>query len=187
MPQSGISWSLLPWADIIPRVVLFTHHLMRRRRYAGASEEDLTWSAIEKTLSGVRRWDFERVGIIEHLMGVVSSDLYNAVRKTTGTISIDSLINAEDIASEEKSPEDLMIERSEIENFTRFLKGQDERLAELATVILFLEDIRSSELARLMNLPVPEVDALKRKLRRATEKYSAHATEQRSVGGIREE
>lgn len=181
MPQSGISWSALPWADILPRVVLFAHHLMKRRGYAGVSAEDLTWNAIEKTLSGVRRWDFERVGIVEHLMGVVSSDLYNAVRKTAGSVSIDNVIPLESLASEEKSPEEIAIEQSELKKFTEYLQAQDERLAELAKIILFFEDARSSEWASLMNMSVQELDLLKRRLRRAVEKFVAQRDEKKTV------
>jgi DNA-directed RNA polymerase specialized sigma24 family protein len=176
MPPTGIVWSALPWKDIIPRVVLFAHRLLRRRPFAGVewSAEDLTWSAIEKTLSGTRVWDVERVGIIEHLMGVVSSELYNAIRKHA-SVRIENLYDtaAEEVSSDEQSPEDIAIKRSETLRILAFLRNRDERLAELATVSTLFGASRAGEIAQLLNVPVRGVYALQRKLREALEDYMA--------------
>ena len=174
MPPSGISWSSLPWQDIIPRVVLFAQSLLRRKPFAGAdvSPEDLTWSAIEKTLSGIRQWDIERIGIVEHLMGVVSSDLYNSIRKRASAPT-ESLfeIAAEQIPSDDLTPEEQAVGKSEFLNLLRYLENSDHRVAELAALTASFGATQPSELAELMGLPVSEIYNLKRKLRRLAERY----------------
>jgi DNA-directed RNA polymerase specialized sigma24 family protein len=176
MPPTGIVWSALPWKDIIPRVVLFAARLLRRRPFAGveSSAEDLTWNAIEKTLSGKRVWDIGRVGIVEHLMGVVSSDLYNEIRKNA-SVRVEQMYDlaADDIASDEQSPEDIAIKRSEIINVLQFLKKRDERLAELATVTALFGANHAPELAQLLGTSVANVYELRRRLRQALEAYTA--------------
>jgi DNA-directed RNA polymerase specialized sigma24 family protein len=176
MPPLGISWSLLPWRDIIPRVVLFARSLLRRKPFAGAdiSAEDLTWSAIEKTLSGIRQWNVEHTGIVEHLMGVVSSDLYNSIRKRAA-VPTESLfeIAADQIASDDLTPEEQAVGKSELLSLLRYLKENDDRVAELATLTVSFGATQPSELAELMSLPVSEIYLLKRKLRRLTERYLA--------------
>jgi hypothetical protein len=188
MPQTGIIvWSALPWKDIIPRVVLFAHRLIRRRAFAGTetSAEDLAWSAIEKTLSGQRPWDVKRIGLVEHLMGVVSSDLYNSVRKAAH-LSLEQLYEsaADSIPSDEDSPEEIAIRRSETLNVLSFLREKDEKLAELATVTVLFGVTRAEELADLLNLSLNQVYELRRKLRRTLESYGK-ATDTQVKGSVR--
>jgi len=182
MPPTGIEWSSLPWQDIVPRVVLFAHSLLRRKPFAGVESgpEDLAWGAIEKTISGTRQWDVKNVGLVEHLMGVVSSDLYNSIRKHAA-FPMESLyeIAADQIASEDRTPEELTTSKSEVLNLLNFLRDKDERLAELAALSASFGTYRPGELAQLMNLSVREIYALKKKLRRATEQWQ---TQQANFG-----
>src|SRR6476646_3461966 len=155
VPQRGVVWGDLPWKVIIPRLMLFARHLRSRKPFAGAdsSPEDLVLSAIEKTITGNRQWDVENVGIIEHIMQVVSSDLYNSVRKQLAFRNDEMLSSAADeLASEEPSPEETAISKSEARNLLAFLESRDERLAQLASLSLLFGATRANELAALMHL-----------------------------------
>lgn len=152
MPSQGISWSVLPWKDIIPRVTLYAHTLLRRRPFAGAqvSADDLVLSAIEKTISGARQWNIENVGIVEHLMGVVSSDLYNSVRKHI--LHKDIYDEANNIISDGESPEDIALYNQEVRKLLDFMMQRDKRLFEAAYLYIIVGVKSPVELADKMNV-----------------------------------
>src|SRR5262249_28959756 len=136
------------------------------------SPEDLIWTAIEKTLNGTRKWDAEHVGIVDHLMGVVSSELYNRIRKQK-LVPMETLYSSaiDILPSDEASPEEITITRSEFEGVFSYLKKRDERLAELAYLYVAFRATSADELAAMMDLPRPTIYALKRSLRRALADY----------------
>ncbi|RUM13485.1 hypothetical protein EFD56_27925 [Rhizobium phaseoli] len=105
MPPNGINWSEYPWPTILRQMSLYAHRLMRRRAFAGAdiSAEDLVPSAVEKTMRGARVWKWESTGVVNHLMGVVSSELYDRVRQSkrfSADVLIEGAVNI--LASQNK-------------------------------------------------------------------------------------
>ena len=167
---SGIdNWSSLPWKDIIPRLLYFSRHLMRRvpqhSRAPGEEAEDFVWTAIEKTMSGTRQWDPLTTSILQHLMGVISSDFYNAVRKQirSRTIDFDEAVY-DALKSDAPSPEDVALSNDEWLSLMKYLERKDRRLAELLsrTILLGAEPL---ELSEMMKLPLAEIYKLKRKMR----------------------
>lgn len=174
MPPKGIVWSQLPWPDIIPRIVLYAHNLLRRRPFAGvtASAEDLAWSAIEKTLSGTRRWDPERIGLLQHLMGTISSDVYNHARKEM-EISSDILFQAAaaEVASQDETPEEEIIRKNETESLLKYLQNKDETVAKIASIMILFGINSTPEIANIMQISVSEMYNLKKRLRRYLSEY----------------
>ncbi|KSV81813.1 MULTISPECIES: hypothetical protein [Sinorhizobium/Ensifer group] len=176
MPSEGIVWSEIQWDQVLPRVLLFAVRLMRKRPFAGAgtSAEDLVFDAVGKTMSGARQWRPEEVGLTQHLMGVVSSDLYNLVRKSAAFKS-ESLDEAavESLVSNEPSPEETTIDRDEISAFLSFLRNRDSALADVASAMILLGVDRPRELAESLDITIENVHSIKKRLRRASEDYLA--------------
>lgn len=127
--MEAIKWEKVAWEDIIPRLVLFAER--RRWRFSTGmslpSGEDLASSAIEKTISGTRIWKPERASLMQHLFGVVKSDLSNEIRKgmLRGSDNVDVEQVALQIASGELTPEELAVNRSVLEAFLMELKAKD--------------------------------------------------------------
>lgn len=94
-------------------------------------------TAIEKTMSGTRAWEPERVGLLEHLFGVIRSDLYNEVRKARQHISEDVTADrlASILVSGEPTPEDIASKRSVLGAFLKELRSKDQAVYEWFTLV----------------------------------------------------
>lgn len=165
----AIRWEKLAWNDIIPRLMLFAKR-QRMRMPTGLSlpsEEDLVSSAIEKTMSGVRGWKPDQIGLLEHLFGVVKSDLYNEVRKSmrysSDDISADLL--ASRIPSSDLTPEEIASNRSVLSHFMTELKAKDQDVYEWFLLSL-LHGSPEEESQRSVGFSKGDIANMRRRLRR---------------------
>src|SRR5262249_47924112 len=87
MAPEVVDWQSQPWDDLVPRLLsLATSRLLRmtwrgqrRGHPPGAAEAaDFVNDAIFKTIKGIRRWDRQVCGLLEHLANVVVSDISHA-------------------------------------------------------------------------------------------------------------
>jgi hypothetical protein len=167
-----INWSTVEWPITIRRLLVYAARLLRRRAFAGAdvTAEDIVLGAIEKTMSGKRRWNPAVLGLEMHLMGVISSDIYNAVRKQLQTVEMSEAL-ADSLHSDSPSPEEAALQKDELLALMKHLRSKDDRLAEfLSTILLFGTD-RPQELSLLLNASPREIYKMKERLRNAVEDF----------------
>jgi hypothetical protein len=138
---------------------------------------DFVWQAIEKTLSQSRRWN-PAIPLLQHLMGVIASDVYNAKRKQIRAQST-ALDEAVDVASTAPDPEQIAIGNAEADALLSFVQKKDNQAAELLLVLIQYGAERPQELADILKLPVEEIYALRKKLRRLTLEFRTKDTSTR--------
>ena len=168
MPPSGIQWGLMPWKELIPKLLLFAHRRGRRRSIliTKADLSDLVAEAVEKTLNGTRQWEPLKCGLYEHLAGIISSLLYNETRKTLlrPMVHLDEALVAE-IKEQCPSPEEDFAYRSEIAAFVAFIAAKDAELLEFLNVSLH-EENEPLSLACLLNMPIEQVYYKRKRLKK---------------------
>ena len=124
-------------------------------------------SAIEKTIGGTRVWEPERVGLLEHLFGVIRSDLYNEVRKARQHISDD--VTADRIASilvsGEPTPEDIASKRSVLAAFLKELRGKDQEVYEWFSLV-GLYGLPEADALSALGVAKADVAKMRRRMRR---------------------
>jgi DNA-directed RNA polymerase specialized sigma24 family protein len=175
MPPTGIDWSALPWDDIIPRLLLFAHRRTRRTSFSGMamSPNDLVGDAIEKTMSGVRRWEPTDRSLFDHLAGVINSSLYNEIRKivSRSEVPLDETI-LEGIKTDAPSPEDEAAYKSEVAELLRFVRARNPELLEMLSAALFFDSERPADMAEVLGISIKDAYAGRAKLRRLLHEYS---------------
>jgi DNA-directed RNA polymerase specialized sigma24 family protein len=185
MSPTGIDWSALPWKELIPRLLLYTHHRLRHTSLgtSKALADDYVLGAIEKTIAGSRNWDPARVGLFEHLVGVISSDVYNEVRKTAAErhIPLDTAVS-ETVVSDAPTPEDDAAFKLDIAKTLAFLRERDEQLARMADAIVFLGVDKPQELAAFLGISVDEVNRQKGRLKRLLQTLGWPRSVQTGIG-----
>jgi DNA-directed RNA polymerase specialized sigma24 family protein len=165
----AINWETVAWNDIIPRLLLFARR--RRDRFAAGvhlpSEEDLVSGAIEKTIAGTRMWEPERVGLLEHLFGVIRSDLFNEVRKARAHISYD--VTAEQFASllssSEPTPEDVVSNQSVLTAFLTEIHAKDQQVYDWFSLVS-LYGLSEVDIQSTLGVSKVDVAKMRRRLRR---------------------
>lgn len=174
MPAEAIEWNTLPWGDLIPRLLWYAARRIRRvpRASSSTSPEDLVFAAVEKTIGGARRWDPMKVGLLQHLIGVINSDLYNSVRK-------DALLVREGVteemlstlASNEPDPESQAIVASELKQLFEHVHKHDPMLSEILGLWLVYGIESPAEQAEALRLPISDVRNLRKRMNRSLAKY----------------
>lgn len=175
----AINWETVAWNDIIPRLLLFARR--RRDRFEAGThlplEEDLVSSAIEKTIAGTRVWEPERVGLLEHLFGVIRSDLYNEVRKSRSHISED--VTAERFASllpsSKPTPEDVAENRSVLTVFLKELQAKDQQVYEWFSLV-GLYGLAEADIQSTLGVSKTDVAKMRRRLRRYIDDFVEEET-----------
>lgn len=124
-------------------------------------------SAIEKTISGTRVWVPERVGLLEHLFGVIRSELYNEVRKANQHISDDLATDklASILVSNEPNPEDIASKRSVLTTFLKELRGKDQEVYEWFSLV-GLYGLPESDVLETLGASKNDVANMRRRMRR---------------------
>lgn len=183
MSGDSIDWAAQDWEDLIPRLLLLAvmrlsrpaSHGGRQGATAGSSDaQDVVDEAVAKTLSGRRAWDSDAGTLFEHLAGVVASDISDAAR------SADSGLTA---ATPSRGPleqgggsgdsEQAEAWRSERRRLLDHLYDKDEKLGEMASLIL-LEDCRDiGELASALEVVPLEIANMRRRMKREVRAYIA--------------
>ena len=173
--MNEINWSEIDWDDLVPRLLLYARYKLRRRPKSstllGASEEDFVSQAIEKTISGVRRWENEEVSLLDHLMGVVSSDIYNENRKNYMFFENDnsSLENIVD----ERTPEDNLVYldlENDLKKFREYVGEKDKELHEYL-LLASVYELSSKEIEKHMDIVSDKIYQFRRRLRRLANQW----------------
>lgn len=167
--MNDINWSEVDWEDIVPRLLLYAKMKLRRlsaRSLSGISEEDFVSQAIEKTISGVRKWDKENTTLIDHLIGVVSSDIYNEFRKKSQFLIDVDIEFFDQFISDEKGPDDLLEEIDLKENLMQFfeeVRSYDKNLYE--HLVLTAHGLSNREIATDLGIDIHKVYKYRRALK----------------------
>jgi hypothetical protein len=161
------------WSDIYPRLLLATAGRLRRSRWRQACQmhaTDFVQTAIEKAMSRQRSWDLNR-SLFQNLWQVVSSEISHAAgsydNKNFDPVD-ETIVQISDCR---ENPEDTAIYRSQVDHLLRYLRCHDPDAASIANLILNVGVTKSSELSVELKRPVPEIENIKKRLRRLCRKY----------------
>ena len=176
------AWSRIDWADLTPRLLLFTAARVRLTSLdsEGLSAEDLVQQAIQKTLAGKRRWNPERCDLFTFLAGVVQSDVSTACSKRNRKfdklgpqVELDEEISISIDGESVKSPEDYFFFSKQREELLIYLKNQENFLANITEIILDKGVVHSKDLAEIFEMTEQEINNAKKRLRRAILAFAA--------------
>lgn len=177
--QEAIEWTAVNWNELVPRLLLFAKRRISRTpgAHLSGSEEDLVAGAIEKTISHRRPWSPERVGLFEHLCGVISSDTYNLVRKRYKEPSSDEIVEQilQETPSRDPDPEQALIARSTLSKFIEYLKRKDERSYKWF-LLSSVYSLPREDVERTMNMDPGETMNIRRRVRRAAETFMSESS-----------
>ena len=174
--SNNFDWAKIDWNDVYPRALLIAAGKLQRLSWrgqpfgaipGGKTAKDIVQSAIVKTISGERTWDGKK-SLLEHLAGVISSEISHMVRSAENRKTIREDENVHLIADYRDNPETLAIRREQEQQFLCFLENKKSGLRFLAELILYDPDADNSLLINRLNLSSRELESLKRALRRAT-------------------
>jgi hypothetical protein len=184
--SDGPDWNQIDWNDLYPRLMLVAARRLRRSQWRVLrSEQDFVHDAIRKTISGVRRWDFEKYELYVHLCGVIYSEISNAVTSMDNR-SMEHIDNIVDFPlTSEHSPERIIIEKDLLEKFLDFLKNRDPDLLVYFNSTFFSEAIDTARQKTLQ-----EKEGLRKRLRKAANaflKLSGKPSRRESDGGASSE
>ncbi|NKC13456.1 MAG: hypothetical protein GKR94_15065 [Gammaproteobacteria bacterium] len=172
-----VDWTEFNWEDLVSRLALYAAFQVRKKFWRGHRSEapgawepmDLVHIAIEKTLSGQRKWDSSARPLFEHLTGIINSEIsHRVLSKENQFIRPSETVSEVDRGwYSSHSPDELTEALSEQQWLLAMLDALEPRLAELAHLMIEAEIKGSAELSRKMNLTTREVNNLKKRLRRA--------------------
>jgi hypothetical protein len=175
--------SEMEWEDYYKRLLLFAEKKLRRRRFRVSPDaHDFAASAIEKTLSGRRRWNPEKVCLYIHLCGVIESEMSNLAtsldNKATNSRDADAEAKGEIENSWEKmfapapSGEELCIARDLKHKFLKQLPGNKQGLRRLAELLLSEGDYDFADCAFELDIGVEQVYALTKQLKKLAGEFN---------------
>lgn len=178
----SIDWSAQDWEDFIPRLL----RLAARRlsllawqnveiddRSGSYQPEDFVNDAVEKTISGVRKWRPSRCTLFEHLAGVVASSISHAAEAHGRhfTLVVENTFLRPESEISTPSQELISLWRSEQRQIIKHLRDTDPFLGKMAELILTRDIQESSELSRELGISRDSVANLRKRLRRACDSY----------------
>ncbi|WP_376957517.1 hypothetical protein ABNQ39_10465 [Azospirillum sp. A26] len=179
-----IDWNCFNWENITLRALVYATHRDNRMRWRGARDgsppggktpEDFVSDAIIKTISGQRCWDPNKCDLLQHIIGVVSSEISHAAISAENISTVptddDNVINITN--GEEPNPEQIFIYNSEKKSLLSYLEKIDPVLRSAAELLLEEQAIGNIDLAHQMGFTVKDVENLKKRLKRAVEQYLA--------------
>jgi DNA-directed RNA polymerase specialized sigma24 family protein len=176
--------------EIVPRLLFWTIKAIKRRSWlghrggplpGGLEAQDLVQQALTKLLTGERQWDPDKVDLLRFLMGAIRSEISNLVvgKENTQTRRIEDPIEGKQPIP--NSP-DIVLEAVHPSQWERGLFTADEDAKEREAILQLLKDDPKAErlaeliidddidkpasLARLLGIPVTEIHAIKKRLRR---------------------
>lgn len=164
-PMNGdsISWSDQDWDDIVPRLMLVA--VLRLARLASdgdhqglpaslADAQDVVDQAVAQTMSGFREWQRDEDTLYEHLARIVVGGIS---AKAGSTVS-------------EAPGEGWRDERRQLLDH---LYDKDERLGEMASLMLLENCCDTAELATALEVVPVEITNLRRRMKREVRDYIA--------------
>ena len=177
MSQDEVQAALreVDWSELAPRLQAYALRRLRaacprgsgkRPNVQGMDEEDFVEMAIEKLLSGRRKWP-RGVSLWQVLCGIISSDIYNAIRKAKEFADADVSDAIDDTVS------DSLDEDSYGENRKQILESlkDDPEAKKVAEYIMDADhddpkQLRPKAIAEALRIPVKKVNNIKRRLQR---------------------
>jgi hypothetical protein len=161
------------WKDVYPRLLLATVARLRRSRWCPVREmhaSDFVQTAIEKAMSRRRSWDPNR-SLFQNLWQVVSSEVNHAAvsYENKNLNPIDATVVK--VIDYRDNPEETAIYRSQLDHFLSYLHFHDADAASIANLILNVGVTKSRELGIQLNRTVPEIENIKKRLRRHCQGY----------------
>src|SRR5262249_16646463 len=182
MASEVIDWQSQPWDDLVPRLLsLATSRLLRmtwrgqrRGHPPGAAEAaDFVNDAIFKTIKGIRQWNPRASSLLEHLAGVVVSDISHAAVSAENRSLLDNPSKGDpdeqfgaEVKDDAPSQESEAHWRSEQRRLLAYLEGVDPALRQIAALMLLRDMTDSAELGRELNLDPAEVANPRKRLKR---------------------
>ena len=170
------------WDTLIPRLLLYATSTIRRRTWygiwggpvvRGVEAEDFVLEAIERTMSGHRAWNPEKVDLYGHLVGTIRSLIYHACHSSENSLT--RHVQPSNVVAfadpHESCPENAVRRRQQTAALLEYLTQQAPQLRLLAELILIFELSRTDELTDMLGVTARELDNLKRRLRCAMERY----------------
>lgn len=158
------------WDNIIIRLTAYVIQYCKWKRYRlpkGLEADDIALSAIEKTYSHKRTWDYEKEpDLLNHLQSVANSIIINELK--TGGASETSTDGISDCyIAIENTQEEEMYSKQLDEEIAAAMRGDPT----MCLVYKALKDgLRPREIAQEYAISKPEVQAAQKRLRRLAEK-----------------
>ena len=172
-------WERIDWCDLLPRLQLVAERLLARsgtRREArsisirGRTSEDFVYDAVVKTILGRRPWR-GKTTLFRHLTGAIRSEISNSFQAAERPV-LDQVV---DVADSRAGPAEQLADEQEIAGFLNLLV--DESVRKVAVLMIFEGMTKPSEIAASMNISVSDANNIKRRLKRALQKYLSQAPE----------
>ncbi len=162
--------SEVDWDDWWPRLVLYAEGKMNARQWTsvveakelGVEADDIVMLAIEKALSGRRRWYPEKMSLFDFLCAVTSSEISNFFQKAENRYFHSS--NTNKIESTSATPESALSKSEQVDKMLKMFKD-DKLLFEVAKLMIDGVD-KPSTIALALKIDVETVYNIRRRLRR---------------------
>jgi hypothetical protein len=183
MPECEyFDWTSVNWNDLYPRLLAYAARKLDRLSWRGQRSgavpgarqaQDFVQDAIEKTITGKRKWNSQEIALFDFLVGVISSEINHLVVSPDNTRVLgceqDGIIRIVDHRSD---PETNTIRNDHERAFLAFLAAKSSALLSLAQLILHEPGaIETSSLAKRLNLSTEQVKTLKKSLQRAAREF----------------
>ncbi len=170
MSDDSIDWAAQDWEDLIPRLLLLAVvRLSRPVLQSGGQGAPVSASeaqgyvdeAISKTLAGGCDWDPNSHTLFEYLARAVVRDIGEAIGSQTGGLNANG---AQDVEEPWR-----LARRSLLDH----LYDKDERLGEMASLMLLENCLDTTELADALEVVPVELSNMRRRMKREVRDYIA--------------
>jgi len=133
----------------------------------GLQAEDFVQMAIQKALSGERRYDPTK-SLFKNFCQIISSEVSNVVssyeNRNVDHVDDENIIDIHDYKRE--TPESEAIYAQMVEQLLAYLDQRDPPARHVAEQIILYERVKSIELSVELKQPVSEIENIKKRLRR---------------------
>lgn len=157
------------WESLVPRLTLYSAMMLRSKGKPEMSSlaTDYAHTAIQKVLSGERKWDkAKQPDLLRYLLGVVSSLISNDMRRQKLApmefVGSQELAQFPDTNSDDEKLEQLAV----LKEFSNHVQDRDREAHLLLIAMLQLDTDTASEQADALGVPVEEVYNIRKRLRR---------------------
>jgi hypothetical protein len=163
------------WKELIPRLLYFAELRLRRLRWqrgcipGGRSAQDFVHDAIEKALSGNRKFNSTK-DVLKNLCQIISGDISHQVMSYENR-NVSSMNDSTDnLPDEEPSAESIVHYRCMCEKLLSYL-DRDPVARIIAELMLYHDIVASYDLGIRLQLPISEIENAKKRLRRRCEEF----------------
>ena len=170
MSDDSINWAAQDWEDLIPRLLLLAVVRLSRPALQDGGErapvreseaQGYVDEAVSRTLAGDGDWDPNSHTLFEYLARIVVRDIGEAVGSQGGGSNANG---ARDIDEPWR-----LARRSLLDH----LYDKDERLGEMASLMLLEDCLDTTELANALEVVPNEISNMRRRMKREVRDYIA--------------